>query len=44
MWKLFERSGILEDVGGAGYFFDDVSKALEATERDDERGGVGRSV
>jgi len=42
MWKLFERSGITESVGGAGSFFDDVSVALKAAERvdDEEVAGV----
>lgn len=40
MWLLFERSGILEVVGGRSHFLDGVSEALLCTERDED--GEGR--
>jgi len=44
IWKLFERSGILEAVGGEGHFVADVDEALRLTEVEDVGGEDARGT
>lgn len=43
VWRKFERSGIVERVGGRGHFVKSVDEALRMAEGEGDRGGEGWS-